>query len=188
MHATPEPGARLEQFRSYLRLLAQLHLHPGLRGKIDPSDAVQQTLLLAYQALDKLRGRSDGEIAAWLRQVLARTLTHSLRDFTRERRDVNREYSLDAALDASSARLERWLQTDEQSSPSQKAQFNEQVLALAASLDRLPPTQREALVLQHWHGWSVGEIARHMEKTPTAVAGLLKRGLERLRQEMTEPS
>jgi RNA polymerase sigma-70 factor (ECF subfamily) len=57
---------------------------------------------------------------------------------------------------------------------------------LADALNRLPEAQREALVLQHWHGWSLDEIGRHLGRSPAAVAGLLKRGLRQLRQSLQE--
>jgi RNA polymerase sigma-70 factor (ECF subfamily) len=174
-------GRKLEQFRAYLRLLARLNLHPRLRAKLDPSDVVQQTLLQAHQAVNDLVGRADAEVAGWLRRALARNLAHALRDYHRERRDVNREQSLEAALEASSRHLERWLAADSQTSPSAQAQFNEQALQLAEALEQLPQAQRQALILQHWQGWSLAEIGRHMHRSPAAVAGLVKRGLRQLR-------
>jgi RNA polymerase sigma-70 factor (ECF subfamily) len=179
-------GRTLERFRAYLRLLAQLHLDPRLRGKLDPSDVVQQTLLQAHQAWGRFRGHSPNELAAWLRQILARNLIHAVRDLGRAKRDVHREVPLAAALDASSSRLEAWLAA-EHSSPSQRAERNEDALRLAEALDRLPEAQREALILQHWHGWSLSEIGERFGRSTAAVAGLIKRGLKQLRQDLQEP-
>jgi RNA polymerase sigma-70 factor (ECF subfamily) len=178
-------GPRLERFRAYLRLLARLHLDPRLQGKLDPSDVVQQTLLQAYQALDQFRGHSDAERAAWLRQILANNLAMAVRAFAQAKRDLAREQSLEAGLAASSARLEAWLAA-EQSSPSQQAERNEEALRLAQALEQLPEAQREALVLQHWQGWSLAEIGAHLGRSPEAVAGLLKRGLKQLRHLLQE--
>src|SRR5438067_4580903 len=125
----PAEGLSLGRFRSYLRLLAQLHLDPRLRGKVDPSDLVQQTLLQARRARDSFRGQSRAELAGWLRQILARNLTHAVRDLTRGKRDVAREHSLEQALEQSSLRLETWL-ADEESSPVEQAQRHEQALRL----------------------------------------------------------
>src|SRR5262245_61108931 len=131
----------LERFRAYLRLLARLQCPPRLQSKLDPSDLVQQTLLHAWQAMPLFRGRSGAETAAWLRQILARKLANALRALGRHKRDVKREHSLEAALDASSARLQAWLAAD-QSSPSQKAERLEQLLRLTAAMDALPEAQR----------------------------------------------
>ena len=173
-------GSRLERFRPYLRLLARLHLDPRLRGKLDSSDLVQQTLLQAYQGLGQFRGRTDAERVAWLRQILARTLANAVRDFARDKRDVARECSLEAALEASSAHLGAWLAA-EQSSPSQQAEHNERLVSLAEALEALPDAQREAVTLHHLHNWTLQDIGRQMNRSPAAVAGLIKRGLKQLR-------
>jgi RNA polymerase sigma-70 factor (ECF subfamily) len=180
-----DPAQKLEGFRAYLRLLARLQLDPRLRGKLDPSDMVQQTMVRALQALNRFRGSDDAALAAWLRQILAHQLANAVRDLGRAKRDVGRERSLEAALDASSARLEAWLAAD-QSSPSQRAQRNEQLLRLAEALDALPESQREAVTLQQLHGWTLEEVGRQLNRSPAAVAGLIKRGLKQLRMLMQD--
>jgi RNA polymerase sigma-70 factor (ECF subfamily) len=171
----------LERYRAYLRLLARLHLAPQLRGKLDPSDVVQQVLLQAYRALSQFQGQSEGELAAWLRQILAHCLANAVRDFGRDKRDVGLERSLEVALAGSSARLEMGLAAN-QSSPSERAQRHEDAIRLAEALLQLPEAQREALILQHWQGLALAEIGAQLGRTPAAVAGLIKRGLKRLRE------
>lgn len=171
------PGASLERYRPYLHLLARTQLGPQLQGKLDASDIVQETLLKAHVAADQFRGRSDAQTAAWLRQILLNTLTDALRRFGGRARDFN----LERSLQESSARLESWLAA-EHSSPSEAAIRAEQLLQMAEALDRLPPDQRTAVELMHLKGCSVDEISRQMGRTATAVAGLLRRGMARLRE------
>jgi RNA polymerase sigma-70 factor (ECF subfamily) len=184
-----DDGWTLERFRAYLALLARLHLDPDLRRRIDASDVVQQTMLEAHQKREQYRGRSDAELAAWLRQILVHNLADVVRAQGRARRDVARERSLNASLEASSLRLDAWL-ASEQSSPSQQAVKNEQLERLMVALDQLPEAQRAAVVLHHLHGCPLAELARRLDRSEPAVAGLLHRGLKALRQllqEKTEP-
>ena len=163
--------------------IAHLQLEPQLREKLDASDIVQQTLLEAHQQRGRFRGDSPAEFAGWLKQILIHNLFDVIRSFRREKRDVARERSLDASFDRSTVRLAALIAAD-QSSPSIKVERDEQGLRLADALAKLPEAQREALMLQHWHGWSVVQIADHMGRDRTAVAGLLKRGLIKLRKEL----
>ena len=185
MKEPDHPGPDLARFRSYLHLLARLQL--GDRPGVDPSDLVQQTLLEAHREQADCRANTDAERAAWLRRMLANNLADILRARTRARRDVDREVSIDAALGESSAQIGLWIASPGPS-PSQEADKHEQAIRLATALTGLPEAEREALVLQHWHGLTVAQIGERLGRTPAAVGGLLKRGLKRLRERMSDPS
>jgi RNA polymerase sigma-70 factor, ECF subfamily len=134
----------VESYRSYLLLLARLQLAPELQGKLDPSDLVQQTLLKAHQSGGQFRGSSEAERVAWLRAILANTLTDALRKFAP--RAGKRERSLEAALDQSSRNLESILAAD-QTTPSQRMIRREQLIRLADAIAQLPDDQRLAVEL-----------------------------------------
>jgi RNA polymerase sigma-70 factor (ECF subfamily) len=166
--------------RDYLKVLARIGLDPRLRGKLDESDVVQQTLLEAHRDRSQFRGTTAGERYAWLRQILARNLQNSLRDFTRDKRDVNRE-----AVDLSSARLGNWVVTS-QTTPGTAAAREEEAARVAVAIAGLPEPQREAVLLRHGHGRPVAEIAATFDTTVEAAAGLLYRGMKSLRQTLRD--
>jgi RNA polymerase sigma-70 factor (ECF subfamily) len=171
----------LESYREYLHLLARLHLDSRLRGKIDLSGVVQQTLLEAHQARQRFPAESDAPPLAWLRRILANNLNDEVRKLTAAVRDVQRERSLEQAMDASSARIAAWLQAD-QSSPSQHAQREEDLSRLAVALARLPDEQRTAIELHHLQGLPLADVAAQLDRNKGATAALLYRGLKKLRQ------
>jgi RNA polymerase sigma-70 factor (ECF subfamily) len=175
-----------ERFRNYLCLLARMHLDRRLRRKLDASDIVQQTLLQAYEARHDFRGTTCEEQAGWLRSILARTLAHASRDLMSQKRDIRREVSIDSTLADSSKRLDSWLQASG-SSPSNRVLKQERLLELATLVAELPEDQQEVLVLHHCQGWQLDKIAAHMERTVPSVAGLLRRGLAKLRERLSGP-
>jgi RNA polymerase sigma-70 factor (ECF subfamily) len=182
-----DPDAFFHSARDYLRVLARIGLDPRLKGKLDESDIIQQTLLEVHRDLAQFRGTTPGERYAWLRQILARNLQNSLRDYTRAKRDVNRESVPDPAVEASSVRLGGWLRSS-QTTPGTQAVKEEEAARLAVAVSVLPDDQREAVVLRHWHGLPVADIAEEMNLTTGAVSGLLYRGLKVLREVLKVPS
>lgn len=179
--------ATWELYRTRLLVLARLRVDPRLRDRLDLSGIVQQTLLEAHQAGDRWAAIRDGQRLVWLKKALVHNLADELRKLSAGKRDLGREQPLVHAAADSSVRLEQWLAA-EQSSPSAQVCRHEQELALADALNELPPDQREALILQHWHNWSLAEIGSRLNRSPAAVAGLIKRGLARLRSRLTETS
>jgi RNA polymerase sigma-70 factor, ECF subfamily len=173
----------LEAFRNYLELLARIRLDPRLRGKLDPADLVQQTLLRAIEAQERFRG-DDARRAAWLRTILARVMIDAVRKYGRPG-GGERERSLAAALERSSARLEAFLAAD-LTSPSGRAVRTERLLRLADALARLPEDQRRAVELRHLQGLPLAETAMRMERSVDAVVGLIHRGLRALRRDLEE--
>jgi RNA polymerase sigma-70 factor (ECF subfamily) len=182
-HEAKSSARAWEDYRDYLHLLARLQLDPRLRGKLDPSDVVQQTLVKAHQNREQFRGTTTSEEAGWLRRILTNVLIDAARKYQRE---VDREHNLEQAIGASSARLEAWL-ADEGSSPSEIAARHEQLLELAHALERLPEDQRTAVELHHLRDFSVAEIAGQMGRTEASVAGLLRRALQTLRTLLPDP-
>jgi RNA polymerase sigma-70 factor (ECF subfamily) len=184
-NAVPQ-GPSLERYRAYLLVLARLQLDPRLRGKLDPSDVVQETLLKAHEKQEQFRGAGEEEWTAWLRRILANTMIDGLRRFGGEGRDVGREQPLESVLEQSSARLEAMLAADTANSPPQRTIHQEQLLRLAAALEQLPADQRTAVEMHHLQAQPLEAIAAQMGKTKSAVGGLLRRGMSKLRQLLDE--
>lgn len=172
-------NSELEVYRDYLGLLGRLQLDDKLAAKVDISGIVQLTLLEA--------GRSRwGELAvdrrvAWLRRIFANNLLDEIRKFRTEARDIERERSLELAVEQSASRLEHWLAAD-QSTPSQQAVRAEESLRLSKALVCLPATQRQAIELHHLQSLPLEDVGQRMNITKGAAAALIFRGTTKLRE------
>ena len=174
----------LEHFCSYLSLLARSL--PEIDDH-DASDLVQNTLLAACAQQEQFRGGTPYEQAAWLKQILRNQAIDAHRRQRCQKRNAEREVSLDATIDGSLARAEAWLAAMD-SSPSQRASREEERGRLAQALTTLPTAQREAIFQHHLQGASLAEVSRRMGRSEAAVAGLLHRGLKQLRQQLASGS
>ncbi len=170
-----ETDGELEGFRDYLRALSWKWIAIDLRDRIDPSDLIQETLLRAHRERATFRGYSTAEKACWLRQILANLLSDQFRALKKPRTVPY------ADLDQSSVNMEQ-LCAAAQPAPSVGLKGEERSVLIARLLSRLPPDQAEAVVLKHCENWSVEAIGRHMNRSPQAIGGLLKRGLRALRE------
>lgn len=185
-HEAEDPVPELERFRGYLLVLARILLGPQRAPTLDPSDVVQETLLEAHRKRDQFRGTSEAELAAWLRTLLRYTLADMRRGLGRDKRNPGRQRSLEEILEHSSALLEGWL-TDGKSSPGQRAERNELIHRMLDALETLTEDEHEALVLRYFGERSLSEIGEQLGRSRDAIAGLLKRGLRRLRELLQEP-
>ena len=170
----------IDSYRPYLTLLARTHLDQRYHRRIDASDIVQQTLLEAHKNRKQFRGESASELAGWLRQILVNNVADAVRALRREKRDIRREQPLEAHVEDSFGRVHDWLAA-EQSTASQRMIREEQLLAVSAAVSSLSNDQQEAVILHHLQGYSLKQLAEHFDRTESAVAGLLHRGLQNLR-------
>ncbi len=177
------PGALVCRYQPWLQLLARLQMNSQFQGKFSQSDIVQQTLLEACRDLPQFRGETEGELLAWLRQILAHVMAHEFRRYRgTQQREIGREVSLEAALAESSQRLGDFLAASG-SSPSQQAERHEQEVLLADALAKLPDDYREVIILRNLEGLSHEETAARMQRSVGATRMLWVRALARIKME-----
>jgi RNA polymerase sigma-70 factor, ECF subfamily len=171
----------LEEFCAYLETLACIQIDPRLRSRVSPSDIVQNTLMEALPDLERLRALDDADRKRLLRRMYVNNLLQEIERHLAGRRDARLERSLEGAAEESVCRLRDWLAVED-SSPRDRLMRQEEALRLLEALANLDPRQREAIILQKYHRWTLAQIAEHLNCTAGAVAGLHARGLKKLRQ------
>ena len=174
-------GDLLEKYRGYLTMLAHRYLSPPLRRRVDPADVVQVTFLEAKRDLPAFRGETAGEFAAWLRGMLKNNVASAVtRHVTTQKRTIRREATRPTSPSGSAV---DWIagMPGGKTTPSGVAIRGEAVATLIEALHELPESQAEAIRLRYMEGLSLAEIVDRMGKSETAVGGLLKRGLRKLR-------
>jgi RNA polymerase sigma-70 factor (ECF subfamily) len=175
----------LEEYRAYLETLTFIQIDPRLRCKFGLSDVVQNTLLDAFRDLGRIQDLDADGRKRRLRRMLVNNLRDEIDKWKTRGRDYRLEQPLEAAADESSCRLQSWLAAED-GSPGEGLARHEEALRLLEALSKLDPRQREALILQKYHGWTLAQIAEHLGCTTGAVAGLHARGVKELRKHLPD--
>jgi RNA polymerase sigma-70 factor (ECF subfamily) len=132
----------------------------------DPDEArevCQEAFLSAWRAAGSYRGEAG--VGTWL----ARIAVHSLRSRLRRRRPA--PFPEGVVVDAFPSAA---------ADPGGEAQRREQSARVRTALGRLPPEQREALLLRHDGGYAFGEIAGILGIPEATVKSRVRYGLLKL--------
>ena len=169
----------LKHYRAHLRQKAAA-VPPHIRVRQDASDLVQITLLDAHRKRSQFRGQNQAQMRAWLDRILSTKLADALTMAHRLKRNVARERSIDQ-LDESRVSSEPAFMAASEDSPSTRLNSKEQTALLWAAVARLTDGQRLAIELHYGQSKTLAETAIAMNLSRTAAAGLISRGLKKLR-------
>jgi RNA polymerase sigma-70 factor (TIGR02960 family) len=160
----------------------QLHCYRILGQVQDAEDAVQETLLSAWSALESFEERST--LRSWLYRIATNRCLNMLRDSGRRpRTEPGPAYTPPEPTRYGEV---LWLEpypdallegiVDGTAGPEARYETHEAVtLAFLTALHRLPPRQRAVLVLRDVLGFSATEVAAMLDTTPTSVNSALIR-------------
>jgi RNA polymerase sigma-70 factor (ECF subfamily) len=161
----------------------QVHCYRMLGSLHDAEDALQNTMLAAWQGLDQFEGRAS--IRTWLYRIATNQCLSALRS---TKRRPAKEWSMsDIELPAPSQLGEIvWLEpypdvllhAGEDTAPGPEARYEQAEaisLAFVTALQILPARQRAVLILREVLGYHADEVADMLDTTVDSVTSALKR-------------
>jgi RNA polymerase sigma-70 factor (ECF subfamily) len=163
--------------------MVALRLDQRLRGRIDPSDVLQEAQLEAAGRLDDYLRDPAVPFFLWLRFLVGQRLAIvNRRHLGAEARDAGREVAIDrAALPrATSAALAAQL-LGRDTRPSEALARAERKLRLGEALEGMDPLNREVMALRHFEQLSNAEAARVLGLRESAASKRYIRALTRLK-------
>jgi RNA polymerase sigma-70 factor, ECF subfamily len=164
-----------------LRGLADREVGRGLKGPLSASDIIQQTIIEADRAFGTCPAETERGLFRWLRKIFL----HNVIDVGRRRRLPVQP--IRPPHQDSDDRDGRDPPADD-TRPSERAVRNERECRLRQALSELPERQRLAVTLHILEGRSGKEVAARLGCTPSAAAGLVKRGVNALREKLGQDS
>jgi RNA polymerase sigma-70 factor (ECF subfamily) len=172
----------LEQHRAALTG----HCYRMMGSAADAEDAVQETLVRAWRALDRFEGRAS--LRTWLHRIATRVCLDALGDRTRRVQPI--ELDGPGTVDDPLTELprSRWIEPipdahalPADADPLERTALRQSIrLAFVTALQHLPPKQRAALLLADVLGWPAAEVADTLETSVASVTSALQRARAKL--------
>ncbi|NHC14600.1 sigma-70 family RNA polymerase sigma factor [Motilibacter deserti] len=172
-----EGTAALEEYRRELTG----YCYRMLGSPFDADDAVQETLVKAWQAYDSFEGRSS--VRSWLYRIATNVCLDSMRSRGRRALPMDLSSPVPATTVPGEPLPEAtWVGpiTDEATGlagdPAEQAVLHDSIrLAFVAALQHLPPRQRAVLLLREVLGWPAADVAELLDTTVASVNSALQR-------------
>jgi RNA polymerase sigma-70 factor (ECF subfamily) len=170
------------RLRPWLQMVAERELADRLRGRVDASDIVQQTLLKAWQGESQFKGETHEERLAWLRTILKNTIRDQQRRLVGStKRGSGREQSATDLFAKGEPGLSQ-IAVERGPTVSGELVEAEEWHQLETSLARLSDEHRRVIEMRHFEDLSFIEIAERTNKTDAAVRMLWVRALRNLQR------
>jgi RNA polymerase sigma-70 factor (ECF subfamily) len=167
----------LARHRDRLRRAVAFRMDRRLRGRVDPSDVIQEACLEAHERLPEYLARPTLPIHLWLRFLVGqRLLIVHRRHLGAAMRDAGREHGWpDSTADGLAEHL-----VAAGPSPSEDAAQHEAQSYLRDALDTMDAMDREVLTLRHFEQLSNAEVAQLLGIEASAASKRYLRALGRL--------
>jgi RNA polymerase sigma-70 factor (TIGR02960 family) len=174
----------------------QVHCYRMLGSLQDAEDALQETLLAAWQAFGEFEGRAS--VRTWLYKIATNRCLNALRSAGRRPRVSEPDTPEGWVRVPEPTRLGEvtWLQpypdlmlediADAAPGPEARIEAREAIsIGFVTALQLLPPLQRTVLVLRDVLGFRAGEVAKMLDTTEESVTSALKRARSGLSSHQT---
>jgi RNA polymerase sigma-70 factor, ECF subfamily len=161
-----------------------------LGSTFDADDAVQETMVRAWQAAGSFEGRSS--VRSWLYRIATNVCLDSLR--SRQRRALPMDLSAPVPSSTPPEKMlpeTTWIEPipDADLDPAERAVAQDTIrIAFIAALQHLPPKQRAVLILREVLGFSAKEVGETLETSVPSVNSALQRARKTVGERLPEQS
>ena len=196
--ATGTPTERLERELDERRRELTGYCYRMLGSGFEAEDAVQETMIRAWRAIDRFEGRSS--LRSWLYRIATNVCLDLLNGRQRRARPMDLGPASVADIAAPGTNMDQsWLLpvADDKvitssSDPGEMAVAKDSIrLAFVAALQHLPARQRAVLILREVLRWQATEVAELLDTTVASVNSALQRAratLSEIDPEATQPT